>query len=127
MSSNGYFNNKGVKVEVSGLTKSYRTSAEEVKALKGLDWEIEAGQAIALMGPSGCGKTTLLNLLGGAWDLPPRFETNFESEGLEQTRLKAKLLIESFSGKSPWGWKDPRTCLTMPFWQSRLADLRTED
>ncbi len=65
MGDNGFFNNRGVKVAVAGLTKSYRTSAEEVKALKGIDWEIEAGQAIALMGPSGCGKTTLLNLLGG--------------------------------------------------------------
>ena len=65
MGGDGYFVNSGVSVKVSGLTKSYRTSAEEVRALKGIDWEIEAGQAIALMGPSGCGKTTLLNLLGG--------------------------------------------------------------
>jgi putative ABC transport system ATP-binding protein len=65
MDSDGFFANRGVSVKISGLTKSYRTSAEEVKALKGIDWQIDAGQAIALMGPSGCGKTTLLNLLGG--------------------------------------------------------------
>ncbi len=65
MAANGFFINRGVEVKVAGLTKSYRTSAEEVRALKGIDWQIGAGEAIALMGPSGCGKTTLLNILGG--------------------------------------------------------------
>jgi putative ABC transport system ATP-binding protein len=65
MAQNGFFTNRGVGVKVAGLTKSYRTSAEEVRALKGIDWQINAGEAIALMGPSGCGKTTLLNILGG--------------------------------------------------------------
>jgi putative ABC transport system ATP-binding protein len=52
-------------VTVSGLTKVYKTSAEEVRALKGIEWEVGPGEAVAIMGPSGCGKTTLLNLLGG--------------------------------------------------------------
>jgi putative ABC transport system ATP-binding protein len=65
MGQDGFFTNRGVSVKVSGLIKSYKTSAEEVKALKGVDWDIGPGQAVALMGPSGCGKTTLLNILGG--------------------------------------------------------------
>jgi putative ABC transport system ATP-binding protein len=65
MAENGFFKNHGVNVKVSKLTKSYETSAEEVRALKGVDWEIGSGEAVALMGPSGCGKTTLLNILGG--------------------------------------------------------------
>lgn len=65
MSANGFFKNRGVDVKVAQLTKSYETSAEQVRALKGVDWQIGPGDAVALMGPSGCGKTTLLNILGG--------------------------------------------------------------
>jgi len=37
---NGFFKNRGVPVKVAKLTKAYETSAEEVRALKGVDWEI---------------------------------------------------------------------------------------
>jgi putative ABC transport system ATP-binding protein len=65
MAADGFFKNRGVDVKISQLVKSYETSAEQVRALKGVDWQIGSGEAVALMGPSGCGKTTLLNILGG--------------------------------------------------------------
>jgi putative ABC transport system ATP-binding protein len=47
-----------------GLEKHYPAASGEVRALDGLDLEVEGGEFLAVTGPSGCGKTTLLNLLG---------------------------------------------------------------
>ncbi len=51
------------------LEKSFRNGKLEVKALRGVDLDVHAGDFLALVGPSGSGKTTLLNLLG-ALDRP---------------------------------------------------------
>jgi len=71
--TNGFFSHRGVGVKVTGVKKHYRTAAEEIHALTDIDWDVESGQALAIMGPSGCGKTTLLNLIGGVDR--PTFET----------------------------------------------------
>ena len=66
----------------------------------------------------------VLNQLGGAWDLPPAAREDFSDVRFRQLWLKAQLLIESFSDKPVWGWKDPRNCLTLPFWRSLLPGLK---
>jgi putative ABC transport system ATP-binding protein len=55
----------GPLLEARGVRKTYRTGAETVDALKGVDLTIEAGEFLSVMGPSGSGKTTLLNCLSG--------------------------------------------------------------
>lgn len=53
-----------VMIDVNNVVKSYSTAAGETHALKSISWQINRGDAVAIMGPSGCGKTTLLNLIG---------------------------------------------------------------
>jgi putative ABC transport system ATP-binding protein len=51
-------------LEARGLTKVYRRGASEVRAVDGIDLDVDAGEFMAIMGRSGSGKTTLLDLLG---------------------------------------------------------------
>ncbi len=50
-------------VEIKGMERHYEMASETVKALDGIDLEIEKGERILLLGPSGSGKTTLLNCI----------------------------------------------------------------
>ena len=52
-------------VKAAGLKKYYGKGEALVKALDGVDLEIERGKFTAIIGTSGSGKSTLLNMLGG--------------------------------------------------------------
>src|SRR5256714_12452564 len=67
----------------------------------------------------------LLSALGGAWDLPPKVEENFQGSHIDPLRMKARLLIDGFGSAQTWGWKDPRNSLTLPFWQHLLPGMKT--
>ncbi len=58
-----------VIVRAAGLKKYYGKGEALVKALDGVDMEIERGKFTAIIGTSGSGKSTLLNMLGGL-DVP---------------------------------------------------------
>ncbi|MDZ7315732.1 MAG: ABC transporter ATP-binding protein [candidate division KSB1 bacterium] len=52
-------------LQLVGVSKSYPSAGGAIQVLQNLDWEVEAGDSVAVVGPSGSGKSTLLNLIGG--------------------------------------------------------------
>jgi putative ABC transport system ATP-binding protein len=83
--------------DLASVSKFFQRGPTTVRALDGIDLEIEAGEFVALEGPSGSGKTTLLQLLG-ALDRPSAGDIRFEGRdlvGLPDREL-AELRLRSF-------------------------------
>jgi hypothetical protein len=67
----------------------------------------------------------LLHKFGGSWNSPPKlapmWETGAELHGLA---AEAAAHIRNLADRGPWGWKEPRTTMLLPFWQRLVPDLR---
>ncbi|MBA2597653.1 MAG: sulfotransferase [Chloroflexia bacterium] len=66
----------------------------------------------------------ILKELRGGWDYPPSIPEEWSGDRMDQLRVKAEAIVADFAGREPWGWKDPRNCLTLPFWQQMLDSTR---
>ena len=51
-------------IEIKDLHKSYHMGSNTLHVLKGINFEVEEGEMVAIMGSSGSGKSTFLNILG---------------------------------------------------------------
>jgi putative ABC transport system ATP-binding protein len=76
-------------IAIRGLKRRFKLGDTIVRALDGIDLDIQRGEFLCLMGPSGSGKTTLLNVLGGL-DTPD--EGSIMVEGLPIEKLDANAL-----------------------------------
>ena len=82
----------GVSLAFEDVHRSFQSPAEgEVRALAGIDLEIEAGSFVALLGPSGCGKSTLLRLAAGL-DQPERGRVDRQAGDVAMVFQDAHLL-----------------------------------
>lgn len=72
-------------IRLEGIAKEYYMGDVVVRALDGIDLEIQRGEFVSIMGPSGSGKSTLLNILG-VLDQPSRGA--YYLEGVDITQLR---------------------------------------
>lgn len=120
---------------ILGMHRSGTSLVSRVLNVLGLD----LGPEEHLMGPSEANPSghwesqpisdindEILLRLGGSWWEPPVFAPGWErSPELAELRSQARDLIQAdFSGRNLWGFKDPRNCLTAPFWQQILGPMR---
>lgn len=67
----------------------------------------------------------VLASLGGSWSSPPDPPRGWEHDpALRGLREEAAGLVSTeLASRTPWGFKDPRTCLTLPFWASLVPAM----
>jgi putative ABC transport system ATP-binding protein len=71
-------------LEIQNLKREFTMGSEVVRALKGVSFDVEAGEFVTIMGSSGSGKTTLLNILG-CLDKPS--DGNYLLDGVDVGKL----------------------------------------
>jgi len=78
-------------LELEGVVKRYRSGAETVEALKGVNFHADRGEMVTVIGPSGSGKSTMLNMTG-LLDTPT--EGTVRLDGQDVSRLSEDELTE---------------------------------
>lgn len=73
------------------IVKAYTVSDHEIVALRGIDFEMQRGEMVAIIGPSGAGKSSLMNLLGGL-DTPTAGQLAVSGQNLLD--MKPKVLAD---------------------------------
>jgi hypothetical protein len=73
----------------------------------------------------------LLHRLGADWHRPPILAAGWQDTAdLDDLRAHARRVVDAHveqarsAGRALWGWKDPRTSITLPFWTPLLPDAR---
>ena len=61
----------------------------------------------------------LLAASGGTWFAPP-----MSLRPTPEITAEAKSIVAQFEGREPWGWKDPRNAITLPFWKTLLPTMK---
>jgi len=90
-------------IRLRGITRVYGEGQAALRALDGVDLDVEAGDFVAIMGPSGSGKSTAMNVIG-CLDMPTSGQYLFRGVAVERlsrdqrARLRRRYLGFVFQG-----------------------------
>ena len=85
-------------VHVENISFTYD---DKIDIYKDFDWQVELGEAWAILGPSGCGKTTMLYLLAGVF-FPTSGRVLIDGIQIDKPRMRTGLILQDY-GLLPWG------------------------
>jgi lipoprotein-releasing system ATP-binding protein len=75
-------------ITITGLTKTFVKDSQVIEVLRGVEFEVEKGEALAITGASGVGKSTLVHILG-TLDRPTSGTVFFEGQDIFQMDVRA--------------------------------------
>ena len=81
-------------IELSDITKIYKTGGEDTTALDNISLNIKKGEFIAIMGPSGSGKSTMMHILG-LLDSPTSGKYKLDGDDVSKLSANKQALIRN--------------------------------
>jgi oligopeptide/dipeptide ABC transporter, ATP-binding protein, C-terminal domain len=101
-------------LQVKNLRVSYHTYAGEVQSVRGVSFDLEKGESIAIVGESGCGKTVTSKSIMGLIQCPPgeiKEGSSIIFNGKDTTKFSEKELQQYRGSEVSMIFQDPMTSL----------------
>ncbi len=113
-------------LELKSIRKAYRTGANVLQVLKGIDLTINKGELVSIMGSSGSGKSTLLNIIGilDDYDSGEYRLDNVLIKGQSETEnagLRSKYIGFIFQSFNLIGFKNALENVALPLYYQGLS------
>lgn len=119
-------------IEIKDLHKSYKTGANSLHVLKGINFSVKEGELVSIMGSSGSGKSTFLNILGmldeadeGSYTLDGTPIKNLNEKIAAQYRNKFLGFI--FQSFNLIGYKNAMDNVALPLYYQKLPRREREE